>query len=660
LMFGQLFAPELLRVRVRDGSGRALSGATVTWQLVSGEGTLVNASTTTDVNGETENRFGSVLFFNDGFTPLKRTVVRATSTTGFVDFLLTAYPEYGILGNQVLVSSPPAIELISPPAGSTIRIQAGTPLAGAIRARILSQALVDQSQPIANIGIFVQSAFVDPNAVSAQCTSDSLSNGQGEVACNLFGGSKLGTGLIKVCIGNCQSPGRQIDFNVEVVPGAPAGFTKIQGDNQSGGPGTLTPLALRGAVTDTFGNRLAGVAVRVEIVQGEATLEQVFNTTNNQGEFSFLVRFGSTPGAVRIRTTAGTATTEWTLTNNVTVGNFTKVSGDTQTAVVLRPFTSPLTVQLFDAQGRPISGAAITFAITNGSATLSATSVTTNAQGQASVTVTAGSVAGAISITATTLGRSVSFSLTSVPPGPTITRVVNAASFAPGLAPCGLATIFGSNIAPSLNGSISGNSFVGAYPFTLSNVRVEINNRPAPIVSLSNISGQEQATIQTPCELLPGAATLRMFIGEGTGSFSTTVALVQPGVFETKDSTGRNIGVIIKNNGTYMTLENPVERGERVIGFFTGLGQLLVPTVTNIPGAFNNSSNVAAQFIVGVNNEGVPVQSATMAPGMVGIYIAVFDIPESTTPGANRPFGVAAVGADNVVAGSNASVIHIR
>lgn len=660
LMFGQLFAPELLRVVVRDGSGRPQSGATVTWQLLSGEGNVTNTQTTTDSNGVTENRFGSVLFFNDGFTPLKRTVVRATSTSGFVDFFLTAYPEYGILGNQVLTTSPPAIELISPPAGSVIRIQAGTPVSGAIRARITSQALVDQSKPIPNIGMYVPQEFITPDSVTGQCSSDSLSNAQGEVSCNLAGGSRLGTGNIKVCVGNCQSPGRQLEFQIEVVPGAASRFQKIQGDNQSGGPGTLTPLALRAAVTDNFGNRLAGVAVRVEIIQGEATLEQVFNTTNQQGEFSFLVRFGSTPGDVVIRTSAGTATTTWTLTNNVSVGNFVKLGGDNQTSVILRPFATPLTVQLNDAQGRPISSAAVTFSITNGNATLSASSVPTNAQGQASVTVTAGNVAGPISVTATVLGRSVSFSLTAVPPGPTITRVVNAASFAPGLSPCGLATIFGSNIVPSLNGSVTGNSFVGAYPFTLNNVRVEINNRPAPIVSLSNISGQEQATIQAPCELQAGPATVRMLIGEGSGTFSTTVGLVQPGVFETRDSTGRNIGVIIKADGTYMTLENPAVRGETVIGFFTGLGQLLVPTATNIPGAFNNSSNVAAQFIVGVNNEGVPVRSATMAPGMVGIYIAAFDIPAETTPGANRPFGVAAVGADGVVAGSNASVIHIR
>ncbi len=660
LMFGQLFAPELLRVRVRDGSGNPAVNATVTWQVQSGTGRVVNAQSSTDNQGIATNQFGSELFYDDALETFRTSVVRATVSNGSVDFFLVSYPEVGP-PPRLLPVNPPAINLISPPEGSTIRIQAGAPLTGAIRATIFSGTLAGFGAPIPNVGFYTPTSFAAADAVAATCTSTSLSNGQGQVSCDLVGGSRLGSGPIQVCLGNCQNPGRLYNFNVEVTPGPPAIFVKRQGDNQSGGPGTLTPLALRAALTDQFGNRLPGVTVRVEVIQGEAIPEQVFNTTTNEGEFSFLVRFGSSPGEVKIRTSAGDASTIWTLTNNVTVGNFVKVSGDNQTSVLSRPFTSPLTVQLNDAQGRPIAGAAVAFTISNGSATLSAATATTNAQGQASISVTAGAVAGPVTVTATSINRSVVFALTVLPPGPTITSVSNAASFAPGLTPCGLATIFGSNIAPTLNGSVSGNSFVGPYPFTLQNVRVEVGSRQAPIVSVSNIGGREQVTIQTPCELQASPATpVRVFVGDGSSTFTTSVAQVQPGVFETTDSANRKIGVIIKANGTYMSLENPVDRGERVIGFFTGLGQLLVPTVTNIPGAYNNSSNVAAQIIIGVNNEGVPVQSVTMAPGLVGIYIVVFDIPAETTPGANRPYGTAAIGADSLVAGGNPSLIHVR
>jgi uncharacterized protein (TIGR03437 family) len=659
LLFAQFIAPEQLTVRVRDGAGKPQPNASVAWQVLSGEGNLTFATTTTDADGVTGNQFGSNLYYNDGFNGARATVIRASAANGTVDFTVTSYPSSGP-PPLLLPASPPSITLLSPSEGSIIRVPAGSIAPGAVRATIVSGTLQGFGSPIANVGMSASTGGDPLTGPSANCTQSNLSNGQGEVSCDLQGGSRLGNSTLNVCVGNCQSPGRSFFFNLEVTSGPPAIFVKKQGDNQSGGPGTVAPLALRAAVTDAFGNLLSGQTVRVEIISGEATLESVFNTTNRDGEFSFLVRFGSTPGQVVIRTTAGAATATWTVTNNVSVGNFVRVSGDAQSAVVGRAFAQPLVVQLFDATARPISGAAVSFAVTNGAASLSATTATTNANGQAQVSVTAGSTAGPITVNVTSLNRSVSFSLSAVPPGPIITRVSNAASFVDGLVPCGLATIFGSNMAPTLNGSVSGNSFVGAYPTRLLNIQVDIAGRPAPIVSVSRINSEEQVTIQAPCELSAGPATLRMTIGEGSGTAAVRVLPVQPAIFETTDSANRKVAVIVKPDGTYMSLENPIVRGERVIGFFTGLGQTRVPAVTNNPGAFNNSSQVAAQIVVGVNNEGVDAPLAIMAPGLVGIYVIQFEVPEATTPGTYRPFGIGAVGPDSVYVPSNASAIHIR
>ena len=445
-----------------------------------------------------------------------------------------------------------------------------------------------------------------------------------------------------------------------MTAGPPGIITRKQGDNQSGGPGTLTPLALRGTVTDSFGNRLGGVTVRVEVISGDANIESLFNTTNSDGDFSFMVRFGSTPGEVKIRTSAGNATTTWTVTNNVTIGNFVKVSGDSQSTVIGRPFATPLSVQLFDAAGRAIAGATVTFAVQSGQVTLSAVSAITNSQGIATVNATAGTTAGAISVSASAVSRVVTFSLTALPPGPILTRVANAAGFQTGLVPCGLATVFGTNIAPGLNGVALGNNFVGPYALRLNNLSIQVGGSQAPIVSLANLNGQEQATFQTPCDVAPGNTTLRMQVNDGSGSLAVTVSPVQPGIFETTDSAGKKIGVIIKSDGTYMSLENPVLRGENLIGFFTGLGQTTIPITTNSPGAYTNSSLVAAQIIIGINNEGAPVLSATVAPGLVGIYVVQFSVPEATTTGSNRPYGIGAIGADGAYAPGNPSLIHVR
>ena len=659
IVLAQFLAPQPLTVRVRDGAGNPQAGITVSWQVQTGDGNVTLATTTTDARGLAQTQFGSALFYNDSFNGPRVSTVRASSPNGNVDFFVTAYPQSGP-PPLLLPANPPSVNLISPAEGSTIRLQAGTTTVGAIKAAVFTGTLAGFGSPMANIG-FVGTTGNDADVgPTASCLQTNLSNGQGDVSCDIVAGPRLGQTNFQACVGNCQSPGRSFTFLVDVVAGPPGEITKKQGDNQSGGPGTLTPLALRGTVTDSFGNKLGGVTVRVEVISGDATIESLFNNTNAEGDFSFLVRFGSTPGEVKIRTSAGNANTTWTVTNNVTIGNFVKVSGDNQSVVIGRPFANPLSVQLFDAQGRPIAGATVAFAIQSGQATLSATSALTNSQGVASITATAGTNAGAISVSASAVSRVVTFSLTALPPGPTITSVSNAAGFQAGLVPCGLATVFGSNIAPTLNGVVMGNTFVGPYSLRLNNVSIEVGGRTAPIVSLANLNGQEQATFQTPCDVAPGDSTLRMQVNEGSSTLAVTVFLVQPGIFETTDSAGKKVGVVIKADGTYMTRENPAVRGETLIGFFTGLGQTVTPTSTNNPGAYSNPSQVAAQIIIGINNEGAPVLSSTMAPGLVGIYVVQFTVPEEAVTGVDRPYGIGAIGADGAYAPGNPSLIHIR
>ncbi|MFN7542344.1 MAG: Ig-like domain-containing protein [Acidobacteriota bacterium] len=659
LLFAQFLAPQPLVVRLRDGSGNPQSGVTVSWQVQSGDGNVTLSTTTTDSRGLAQTQFGSVLFYNDSFNGPRVSVVRASSPNGNVDFTLTAYPSSGP-PPLLLPANPPNINLISPAENSVIRVQAGTTTPAAIRASIASGTLAGFGSPMANIGFSGSTGNEPEVGPTASCRQTILSNSQGEVACDLVAGSRLGQANLQICLGSCQSPGRPFNFNLEVAPGPPGVILKRQGDNQSGGPGTLTPLALRGGVTDSFGNRLSGITVRVEIISGEATIESLFSTTNQEGDFSFLVRFGSSPGEVRVRTSAGNASTVWTLTNNVTIGNFVKVSGDNQSAVIGRPFANPLSVQLFDAQSRAIAGATVTFAIQSGQASLSATSAVTNSQGIATVNATAGANPGQISISASAVNRVVTFALTALPPGPTITSVSNAASFEAGVVPCGLATVFGSNLAPNLNGVVMGNSFVGPYPLRLNNVGIEIGGRTAPILSLANVSGREQATFQAPCDLTPGNSTIRVTVNEGSSTAPVTVLEVQPAIFETTDSAGRRIGVVVKADGTYLTRENPAVRGENLIGFFTGLGQTVTPMSTNNPGLFTNPSPVAAQIIIGINNEGAPVVSATMAPGLVGIYVVQFAVPDNATTGVDRPYGIGAIGSNGAYVGGNPSLIHIR
>jgi len=53
-----------------------------------------------------------------------------------------------------------------------------------------------------------------------------------------------------------------------------------------------------------------------------------------------------------------------------------------------------------------------------------------------------------------------------------------------------------------------------------------------------------------------------------------------------------------------------------------------------------SGESVTAQLLVGLNNAGVPFQSADYAPGMVGVYVITFQVPPNTAAGPSQPVGL--------------------
>lgn len=78
--------------------------------------------------------------------------------------------------------------------------------------------------------------------------------------------------------------------------------------------------------------------------------------------------------------------------------------GDMQSAIVGTPLPAPLTVVVIDQNDIAVPTITVTWAITSGGGTLSATTTQTDDNGVASVTYTAGPTAGSAAITATVSG----------------------------------------------------------------------------------------------------------------------------------------------------------------------------------------------------------------------------------------------------------------
>ncbi len=171
---------------------------------------------------------------------------------------------------------------------------------------------------------------------------------------------------------------------------------------------------------------------------------------------------------------------------------------------------------------------------------------------------------------------------------------------------------------------------------------------PAPILSVVNQNNVESVTVQVPCETVPGTVPVVVTVGGGSTTVSTTVLPISPGIFQTTMSDGKLRAVLVRQDGSYVSLQNPARTGEVIRMYATGLGQTSPPIVTNqtvplVTDALGNLTPevmpVASQVVIGVDNAGVQVVSAQYAYGMVGVYEVQFELQSANT-GNDIPFAI--------------------
>jgi uncharacterized protein (TIGR03437 family) len=464
-----------------------------------------------------------------------------------------------------------------------------------------------------------------------------MSNVNGVASCDLSLSGKVGLALLTAEAGYGFDFG---PFALQVSAGAPANVTIVQGNNQSGKPGTTLPLALLVQVTDSFGNVLVGTPVTWQVLtSGSVTLSNISKATDTQGRASSLVTIGTFSGTAQVQVTAGSASATFSVTSSVPVAAVQIVSGNNQFAAQNAQFTNPLVVMVTDSQGNPVQNVQLTFAVKSGSATLTTAAPTTDMTGSASTMVTAGATAGPVVITATVGTVSATFNLTVSPPGPSNVVFLNGASFLPAVAPGAIVSIQGQSLTPGIVGVVTPNTIIGPLPYTLAGASVTFNGIPAPIFSVSNLNGIQQITVQVPYEVAGSTSATVNITTPGNGSGTATVALqtYAPGVFSTNAFGVQNETVALRPDGSYVSPSNPARRGENIIIFVTGAGQTVPASGTNLAGV--PGQNLVNRMAVGLYNAGVPLVAAQTVVGLVGVAAVTMNIPANTVPAAQVPVG---------------------
>jgi uncharacterized protein (TIGR03437 family) len=657
----QFFFP--LVIRVLDASGKPIPNKEVDWALVSGIGLGLAATflpqTFTDGSGVAVNNIQIPSQPGSIGNPFFQSVLSATADGVSVTFTETqalAIPGTGTSNTTPLVfaavQSPAVGTTFTGTTGSTSSTQItvkvdsfGTPVGGA------SVRLLSNNDPTtAPSAACATGAGADPGAV--------LTDANGNGVCTVVFGPIAGTGGFTVLVGGVDpaqdpvhiivSPGTSFayfqsgNFLLNVAPGVPGHIQISSGNNQSVNAGQSTqPLAVK--VTDASGtNPIAGQTVTWTVSPaGAASANPPSSTTDSSGTASTVLTLSpNAVGTITVKAaltgSASNLTTTFTVSVNVQVTGLQKISGDSQTVPAGQAFPSPLVVQVNTNTGQPAQSYPVNFTIT-GPGTLSSPAVNTDSNGRAQVTVTAGNTAGTITVTASTGAFSQSFTLTVIPPGPNLQggSILNGADFQRNaISPCSIATIQASGLAPGLQGIASGTYIVGPYLYKVANDTVTVNSGQAPIYSVSNINGQEQLTFQVPCDANPGSnIPLTVSVGGGSATINITLLPASPGIFSTLMSDGVSRAVIVRPDGTFVSLQNPARRGEIVRMYATGLGPVTPSVSTNSTPAPGVDSLVNGTMIVGVNNAGARVISGRLAPSLIGVYEVTFQVPDDAPTG---------------------------
>jgi uncharacterized protein (TIGR03437 family) len=661
---------QALVANVTDANGNPISGATVNWTVTSGGlfGVLLTSSSFTDVNGNAVATYVPTSVGTGGFfNAFEQTTVTATAGTANANFYLTqVLPD--TTGNPLV-----------PLAGISTNLSIGAALSGPVGttgSSVVVNVLASAGQPVPNVAVNLfnlqcGSATNCPSgaAVGAtlQCAAGAgigtvLTNASGQATCNpVFGGVPGSNGSFYVLVGaplqtNPTTPLTSFNlssyvgygpFTVSVSAATPTALQVVSGNSQQVQAGQALPLPLVVKLITTGGAGLSGQTINWSVSpSGAATLGSTSNTTDVNGQASNTLTLSSTAsGTVTITATAaGTTLAAATFTITaiplVSASGLSIVSGNNQ-SIAESSQSAPLTVQLNATNGGVVANFPVQWSIT-GPGTLSSSSVNTGTNGQASVRVTAAATTGTVTVTASAAGFSQSFTLTVIPPGPQLTAssFLNGADFQVGsISPCSIATIVAPGLAPGLQTIVSGANMVGPLPYSLAGEGVTVNGSQAPIFNVgTNVAGQQQLTFQVPCDATPGSSVPISVttVGGGHGSISIALNAASPGIFETTMTDGVSRAVIVRPDGSFVSLTNPARRGEMEIAFATGLGPSIPSVATNNLPAPGVTATPQYTVVTGMAGQGVPGGAFALSSDLVGVWEVPFTIP-ATIGSTNYP-----------------------
>lgn len=423
----------------------------------------------------------------------------------------------------------------------------------------------------------------------------------------------------------------------------------VQAQDASGTPVNVaanTAVTLsRSAGTGTLGGTLTGT-----ILAGGSSVT-ISGVTYTKAESGVVLTATRTSGD----TLAAANSAAFTV-NAGAASTLTLTSGNNQSGLALASLASPFVVTVSDANGNPVSGVNVTFAINTvpGSATgqsLSTTSTSTAANGRASSTLTFGNTLGAYTVTATSAGLTGSpvtftatatgtLAITSVngganPTAGTAFSVVVQARGSGGV-PVNVSTNTNLTLSRSagtgtLGGTLTGTILAGGSSVTFSNVTYTKAESGVTITATRTSGDTLTAGTSASFTVNAGAATTLTLTSGNNQSGVVGAALASPLVVTVSDATGNPVSGVSVNFAI-----NTVPVG--------ATGQSLSTTSTTTAANGQTSStltlgNMAGTYTVTVTSTGLTGSPVTFTANATG-KLAITSVNGGINPIAGTAFSV--------------------
>ncbi|HEX6575233.1 MAG TPA: invasin domain 3-containing protein [Gemmatimonadaceae bacterium] len=405
-------------VKVTDANGNPVSGASVTFAIASGGGSITGAAQTTNADGVATVgswRLGNIA----GPNSLTATVVVPTA---FAFETTNAATDLVVTFSATATAGAPGSVVINGGDGQTAI--AGTAVATPPSIKVLDA----NGNPIngATVNFFIGSGGGTITGAATATDASGIATIGSWILGNTAGANTLTAGAVGVS--------GSVTFNATGIagPAAAIAMANPSSTGQTAAAGSAVAIAPSVKVTDSRGNAVAGIAVSFAVASGSGSVTGGNATTDASGIATVGSRtLGTRAGPNTLTATSGSLTgspvTFYATGTAGSAGALTIVGGNGQTAIAGADVATAPSVRVTDVNGNIVAGASVTFTVTGGGGSVTNATVASNASGIATVgSWKLGTVAGTNTLTASSGSLPpVTFTATGTP-GPAASIAINA------------------------------------------------------------------------------------------------------------------------------------------------------------------------------------------------------------------------------------------